>query len=348
VNKRREDAKAKMRASAKLNVRALVTGGAGFLGSHLCNRLVDLGAEVLCFDNLSTGKIEYISKLLERPNFKFVKGDLLNLSEVKKIVKDVDVIYHLAAKVGVKHYVEDPIGVMTTNIYGTHNLLEAAVRRNVKRFLLASTSEVYGKNINVPLREDYERVLGPPSTDRWSYSTSKSVDEHLCNAYFRKYKLPTVILRYFNIYGPRQESSDYGGVVSIFIRRVLENQPPLVHGDGKQTRSFTYVSDAVEGTIQAALREEAVGETINLGNPRETTINELAELIIKLAGKAGKLRPKHIPYEEFYGPWYEDVPRRVPDISKAEKILGFKPKITLEEGLKKTIEWYKQYLTARD
>jgi len=327
----------------KLGTRILVTGGAGFIGSHLCQRLVALGLDVICLDDLSTGRIDYISDLLKKPNFKFVKGNLLQNKTVKKALADVDVVYHLAAKVGVKRYVEDPIGVIRTNVHGTENLLEAALRVGVERFIFASTSEVYGKNLNMPLKEDSNRVLGPPTIDRWCYSSSKALDEHLCNAYYRQYKLPIVILRYFNIYGPRQETSDYGGVVSIFIRRVLRNQPPLVHGKGTQTRSFTYVSDAVDATVQAAASKKAIGETFNIGNSRETTINELARLAVRLAGKSGKLKPRHIPYENFYGAWYEDVPRRVPDATKARRILGFKPRVSLEEGLRKTIEWYRKY-----
>jgi len=321
-----------------------VTGGAGFIGSHLCESLVKLGAEVVCFDNLSSGKRDYISSLLDRPNFQFIKGDSQSPSDVREALAGVDVVFHLAAKVGVKRYVEDPLDVIKVNVYGTHNLLEAAVEADVKRFVFASTSEVYGKNPKVPLTEESDRILGPPLIDRWCYSSAKALDEHLCNSYFRRFELPVVILRYFNIYGPRQETSDYGGVVSIFIRRVLQDEPPLAHGDGTQTRSFTYVSDAVDATIRAASEKEAVGETFNLGSQRETTINELAEAVIKLTGKYGRLKPRHVPHKEFYGVWYEDISRRVPDITKAKKILMFEPKVTLEEGLRKTIEWYTQNL----
>jgi len=328
------------------NKDVLVTGGAGFIGSHLVDALVARN-RVVVLDNLSKGVMSNIKGHLRSPNFKFIKGDILDRKVVDKTVRNADVIFHMAAVVGVKHYVEDPARVIRTNIYGTDNLLEAAVKYKAERFVFASTSEIYGKNKNMPLKENCDRVLGPPFIDRWCYSSSKAIDEHVCNAYFRKHKLPLVTLRYFNIYGPRQETSDYGGVISIFIRRVLKNQPPLVHGDGKQTRSFTYISDAVEGTIQAAVKDKAVGETINIGSSRETSINELARLIIDLAGKSGKLKPKHIEYEEFYGAWYEDIPRRVPDTSKAQKIIGFRPKVPLERGLRKTIEWYRQYLLKR-
>jgi len=229
------------------------------------------------------------------------------------------------------------------NVLGTHNLLEAARKRDVSKIIFASTSEIYGKNINIPLKEDDERILGTTRIDRWCYSTSKALDEHTCFAYYRQYGLKTVILRYFNAYGPKQECSDYGGVVSVFIRRILTNQSPQVHGDGKQTRAFTYIDDIVNGTILAAKKEAAIGKTFNLGSNQETSILELANLIIQLAGKEKRLKPIFIPHKEFYGPFYEDVKRRVPDITKARKILGYKPKIHLEKGLLRTLQWYEQH-----
>jgi len=322
----------------------LVTGGAGFIGSHLTERLVQRGHNVRCLDNLSRGQYEYISHMRGKRNFWFLKRDILRKDALKEALVQTDTVFHLAAKVGVKYYVEDPESVIKVNIQGTENLLELARKKDVDRFIFASTSEVYGRNTSVPLREDSDRVLGPTSIDRWCYATSKSVDEHLCNAYSRMYHLPIVILRYFNIYGPRQDTSDYGGVVSIFIRRILNDQNPLVHGTGTQTRSFTYIDDAVEATIKAARVKEAMGETMNIGNPRETTINELAELVIRLSRKQGRLRAQLVPYEEFYGAGYEDIPRRVPDTSKAMQILRFQPRTSLEDGLAKTIEWYRHRL----
>ena len=324
--------------------KALVTGGAGFIGSHLCRRLVSLGSKVTCLDNLSSGRQDHVSDLFGKPNFKFARGDLLNIADLRNALHDIDVVFHLAARVGVKHYVEDPLDVIKTNVHGTDNLLEMSLKAGVKRFVFASTSEIYGRNPNVPLNEDSERVLGPPTIDRWCYSSSKAVDEHLCNAYYKKHELPIVILRYFNVYGPNQETSDYGGVVSIFIHQVLQDKPPLVYGDGNQTRSFTYVEDVLDATIRASEKESAIGETFNIGREQETTINDLARLVISLAGKSGQISPKHVPYDEFYGSSYEDIPRRTPVTTKAKEILGVQPRTTLEEGLGKTIEWYQRHL----
>jgi len=326
-------------------MKVLVTGGLGFIGSHLCKQLVDQGFHVLCFDNLLRGKLENVSEIVKQPNvnFEFIKGDLLNFDDVIMAVTDVDVIYHLGAIVGVKHYVENPLKVIEVNVLGTHNLLEAARKKDVSKLIFASTSEIYGKNMNMPLKEDAERILGTTCIDRWCYSTSKALDEHACYAYHRQHGLKTVILRYFNAYGPKQECSDYGGVISAFVRRILNDQPPQVHGDGKQTRAFTYIDDIIEGTILAGEKEAAIGETFNLGSNREISVLELANLTIRLSGKERHQKPIFVPYEEFYGPFYEDVKRRVPDITKATRILGYKPKVDLEEGLRKTIRWYEQH-----
>lgn len=324
------------------NESILVTGGAGFLGSHLVDALIDKN-KVTILDDFSKGTMENIRHIAPHPNLMLVKGSILDKSAVEEAVKGASIVFHLAAVVGVKHYIENPLNVIKTNIYGTDNVLEESRKHDVKRVIFTSTSEIYGKSLQVPFEEESDRVLGPPSIDRWSYSTSKAICEHLCNAYFRLYKLPIIILRYFNVYGPRQETSEYGGVVSIFIRRVLNDQPPIVYGDGTQTRAFTYVSDAIEGTLLAAMNDKAVSETFNIGTDQETSINELANLIIELAGKKG-LVPIHVPYEELYGAYYEDIKRRAPDITKARKILGFEPKVPLREGLMKTIEWYRARL----
>lgn len=324
----------------------LVTGGAGFIGSHLCERLLTDGAKVVCLDNLSTGKMSNLSGIRRQKRFRLVKGDVLDARTVNNAVKGVDAICHLAAKVGVKHYVKHPIEVVRTNVFGTYNLLEACKLSKLKCFLFASTSEVYGRNPDVPLGEQSSRILGSTQIDRWCYSTSKSIDEHLCHSYSEEYGIPLVVLRYFNSYGPRQESSDYGGVVSIFMRRILCNQRPQVHGDGKQTRSFMFISDAIDATLASLLRAAAKGGVFNIGNPVETSILELAKNIIRLAGKEAELKPELIPYGEFYGKSYEDLRRRVPDISRARHLLDFEPRVALKEGLHSTFQWYQKEFTA--
>ncbi|MEM1884662.1 MAG: SDR family NAD(P)-dependent oxidoreductase, partial [Candidatus Jordarchaeales archaeon] len=287
--------------------RVLVTGGAGFIGSHIVDKLIE-NNEVVVLDNLSSGKISNIQHHLGREGFTFIKGDILDKDTVKEAVKGVDVVIHQAAVVGVKKYVKNPLNVLTTNIFGTHNLIEESLREGVERFVFASTSEIYGKNEKVPFKEDGDRVLGATNIARWCYSTSKAVDEHFLFAYYETYGFPMVILRYFNIYGPRQETSDYSGVIPIFIRRVLSGEPPLIHGDGKQTRAFTYITDAVEATVLAVSNKSAVGEAFNIGSKEEVTIEQLAYMIIELAGN-NSIKPKYIPYEEFYGKSYEDVRR---------------------------------------
>jgi UDP-glucose 4-epimerase len=278
--------------------------------------------------------------LLERKNFRLVQGDISNRNDLESAIEGIDVVYHLAARVGVKHYVEDPVSVLTTNFYGTHNVLEACLKHHTKKVIFGSTSEVYGRNPRMPLVEDSDRVLGPATVDRWSYSVSKSAGEHLCNAYFKMHGLPVTILRYFNIYGPRSRMSDYAGVVSIFIRSILRGEPPIVHGSGLQTRCFTYVRDAVKATVKAGEADEAIGETINVGSSHETRILDLADTIIEIVGKTG-LRPKIVPHQEFYGESYEDIERRVPSTLKSDKVLGFTPSTSLQDGLRETIEWFR-------
>ncbi|MGQ9722658.1 MAG: GDP-mannose 4,6-dehydratase [Candidatus Jordarchaeum sp.] len=321
----------------------LITGGAGFIGSHLVDSLIEKN-EITVLDDLSSGNIQYIKNYLQKKNFSFIKGSILDKKIVEKAAKDINIIIHEAAVVGVKKYIENPLKVILTNTFGTHNVVEAALKKHVELFLLASTSEVYGKNVNMPLSEDSDRILGPTNVFRWCYSTTKALDEHMLFAYHHQNGLPIIILRYFNAYGPRQESSDYGAVIPIFIKRILSGKPPLIHGNGKQTRGFTYITDLVNGTLLALENEQSLGEIFNIGNEEEITINELANLILELTGNLNKIKPKYITYDEFYGDSYEDTLRRVADIRKAKKILKYKPKITLKEGLKKTIDWYKSNL----
>ncbi|MFA6035646.1 MAG: NAD-dependent epimerase/dehydratase family protein [Candidatus Micrarchaeia archaeon] len=316
----------------------LITGGAGYIGSHLADALLaEQGNEVVVLDDLSTGTLDNLKQHAGSRNFKFIKGDACDHATAKSAAAGCNVILHEAAIVGVKHYVTNPLGVLHTNTKGTENMLEAA-RRNDAKLIFASTSEVYGRSTALPLSEEGERVLGATSIDRWCYSTSKAFDEHLCFGYGKKYGTRFSILRYFNSYGPRALNNDYAGVAGIFMRRILANQPPLVHGDGKQTRCFTYISDTVAGTLAAIGSKKADGEIINIGSDTETSIIDLASLLLRISGR--KLTPKFIPYSEFYGKSYEDIRRRVPAIAKAKALLGWSPKVKLEKGLKLTYDWY--------
>lgn len=315
----------------------LVTGGAGYIGSHLVDALVGENS-VTVLDNLSTGKIENIKHHIGKKDFNFIKGDVADMETVNKAAGKCDVIIHEAAVVGVKHYVENPLKVLLVNSKGMENVLEVA-RKNDAKVVFASTSEVYGKSEKLPLSENGDRLLGPTAIDRWCYSTSKAFDEHLCFGYHKNYSLPVVILRYFNSYGPRADGSDYSTVIPIFINRVLRDKPPQVHGDGKQTRCFTYISDTIQGTLMGMEEKRAVGEVVNIGTDVETSIVELAEMVIRACGKS--MKPQFISYESFYGKSYEDIKRRVPAVDKAKRLLGWKPKVKLEEGLKQTVAWYK-------
>ncbi len=315
-------------------MRCLVTGAAGFIGSHLCTELLARGDEIWGLDDLSKGNTEKIAHLTADPHFKFTAGSLSQEDVLHEIIKQIDVIYHLAAVVGVKHYVEDPVKVIEVNVNQTLTLLEFAWQSG-KKVIFSSTSEVYGKNAQIPFQEEADRVYG--LADRWCYAVSKNAAEYLCLGFARR-GLPLVILRYFNVYGPYADSSSYGGVAARFIDQALAGEPLTVHGNGSQTRCFTYVDDIVRGTIEAGIRSEARGHIFNLGHRRETSVLELARIILALAETKGEIVFQ--PHEEFYGPYYEDIPRRVPDLSAAEEILGYHPRVSLEDGLKETFRWY--------
>jgi UDP-glucose 4-epimerase len=321
-------------------MRILVTGGAGFIGSHLVDALLSSGHEVVALDNLFIKDNEAnLSEAKAYRNFQFVQGDILNRELVDELVKKSDLVFHLAAVVGVKYVVDNPLLTMLVNVEGTLNIL-ASAHKHKKRVVLASSSEVYGRNRKVPLSERASRVLGPTWIPRWCYSAAKALDEHLAFAYHQN-GLPVSCVRYFNIYGPRINSLGYGTVIANFIRQALKGEPITVHNDGKQTRSFTYVSDAVEGTILAGTKDEAIGNVFNIGSPRdEISIKELAVLIKKLTNSSSPII--YIPYEDYYGSKHEDVPRRCPNINKARKYLGFEPKVRLEEGLVRTIKWCRE------
>lgn len=321
-------------------MKILVTGGAGFIGSHLVERLLQIGHQVWTLDDLSTGHPDFLKKAMSNQKHTFVHDSVTNREVVQKLVGNSDAVFHLAAVLGVKNTVENPLKVIEINIDGTRNVLEAACQKNVK-VILASTSEIYGKNRNLPFREDSDRVLGAPSIHRWCYATAKAIDEHLGFAYAAK-GLPVTIIRYFNAYGPRQTSSRYGGVVPRFIKAALEGEPIEVYGDGSQSRCFTFIRDAVAGTV-AALGPRANGLAFNIGSDQPITIRNLAVTIRRLAGSSSPI--VQVPYEKAYGPGYEDMAARIPDLSRAEALLGYKPTTPLEEGLQTTVEWYRENAT---
>jgi len=314
-------------------VRVLVTGGAGFIGSHLVDSLCEDGHDVSVIDNLSTGRASNLSHRLDQIHF--VNGSILDASLVAAEVEAAQLVFHLAAAVGVRHIVDSPLESLLVNTRGTENVLGACFRY-WKKGVVASTSEVYGKTHKVPMAEDDDRVLGPTTVHRWSSCTAKAIDEHLAFAYVA-HGLPTVILRYFNSYGPRLDERGYGSVVANFLRQSLVDQPMTVHGDGSQTRCFTYVDDTVRGTVLAGFTPEADGQVINLGSTQETRIRELAELVRDHVGSSSEIEPTS--YESYYGPGFEDTRRRLPDITRARELLGWEPRIGLEEGLTRTIEW---------
>lgn len=317
-------------------MRVLVTGGAGYIGSHLVDALCEAGHGVTVLDNLSTGRAGNLSQRLD--DVRLVNGSILDQALVDREVEAAQLVFHLAAAVGVRHIVDDPLSSLLTNTRGTENVL-AACFRFWRKAIVASTSEVYGKTSRVPMQEDDDRVLGPTTVHRWGYSTSKAIDEHLAFAYASN-RLPVVILRYFNSYGPRLDERGYGSVVANLLRQALAGEPLTVHGDGRQTRCFTYVEDTVRGTMLAGFTPEAEGLVFNLGSTRETTILELAERIRAAVGSSSST--SFVPYESYYGPGFEDTRRRVPDIARASEILDWAPHVDLDDGLARTIEWWQK------
>jgi len=319
-------------------MRILVTGGAGFIGSNLVDTLMEQQHEVTVLDNLSVGKVSNIDHHLESDHFHFVNGSILDTGTLERLVRQVDVIYHLAAVVGVKYVVEDPLHAIITNVRGTENVLELAFKYWAKT-VIASSSEIYGKSTAVPLKEDNDRLLGPTSVNRWSYSDAKAIDEYFALAYAQK-GLPVSVVRYFNAYGPRVDPNGYGSVIAKFFTQALQGDPLTVYDDGKQTRCFTYVADAVAGTIKAATVREASGHVFNIGSNRETTINELAASILELTDSNSKVT--HLPYDTAYGSDFEETRRRVPDVTRARELLGFQADTPFEEGLRRTLAWFQR------
>lgn len=322
----------------------LVTGGAGFIGSHLVDSLISSGATVTVLDNFSTGSERNLAHLAADPHLRVIRESVIDRDAVERVVSEHPLVFHLAAAVGVRFIVDDPLGSVLTNVRGTEYVLAAAHRAG-SRVLLASTSEIYGTSSAVPFREDGERVLGPTWVHRWSYSTAKAIDEHLAFAYADR-GLQMSIVRYFNSYGPRIDERGYGSVIARLAGQALRGEPLTVHGDGKQTRCFTYVDDTVRGTVLAATRVEALAQVINLGSQREVTILALAEEIRRSLGTSSEV--VLTPYESYYPPGFQDTRRRVPSVEKAIKLLGFQAEVDLASGLARTLEWCERNYVSRE
>jgi UDP-glucose 4-epimerase len=318
-------------------VKILVTGGAGFIGSNLVDVLMEQGHEITVIDNLSVGKASNIEHHLDSDCFHFVNDSILNVSTLERLVRHTDLIYHLAAVVGPKYVVDDPLGTIITNVRGTENVLELAYKYWV-RSVIASSSEVYGKSTAVPLSENDDRLLGPTTVGRWSYSDAKAIDEYFALAYAKK-GLPVAAVRYFNAYGPRLDPRGYGSVIARFMTQALQGEPLTVYDNGQQTRCFTYVTDTIEGTMRAATLKEAVGQVFNIGSNNEKTILKLAQLIRQVTGSTSEII--HVPYEAAFGPAFEETRRRVPDVTRARDVLGFQAQIPLKEGLQRTLAWFR-------
>jgi UDP-glucose 4-epimerase len=324
----------------KLKANILITGGAGFIGSHLSEYLVHKGNHVVAIDDLSTGQLSNIQHMLPLPSFKFVRETINNAQVLDRLTSEADIVIHLAAAVGVKLIVEDPVHTIQTNIMGTEAVLTTANRYGCK-VLIASTSEVYGKGVKVPFSEDDDRLMGSTSHSRWAYATSKAVDEFLGLAYNKQFGLPVVIMRFFNTVGPRQ-TGRYGMVVPRFVRRALRGEPIEVYGDGLQSRCFADVADVVEAVANLTELPQAVGDVFNIGASGEITILALAEKVIEMVGSQSKI--EMVPYAEAYAPGFEDMRRRVPALDKIHHLTGYKPRYTLEDTLQRVIEFEKQYM----
>jgi UDP-glucose 4-epimerase len=310
-------------------MRYLITGGAGFIGSHLTDALLGRGEEVSVLDDVSTGSLLNLEHLQGNPNLAVTTGSILDAGLVDDLTAGSDVVVHLAAAVGVRLIVERPLASLTTNIRGTENVLEAAARHN-RRTMISSTSEIYGKNASGPVREDADRVLGSPYVARWSYSTAKAVDEILAHAYYRERGLETIVVRLFNCVGPRQ-TGDYGMVVPTFVRQALAHQALTVHGEGQQQRSFCHVADTVAALIALLDKPNAAGDVFNVGAQNEITMEQLAKTIVEKTGSGSELA--YIPYAEAFEAGFEDMDRRLPDIGKIQALTGWTPTRSLDDIL---------------
>ncbi len=320
-------------------MRALITGGAGFVGSHLAERLLADGHDVLVIDNLSTGSIHNIAHLKQVPGFSYVVDTVTNEPVLAEMVDQCDVVFHLAAAVGVKLIVEQPVHTLETNVHGTEVVLKHANKKK-KLVFIASTSEVYGKSTDVPFREAADLVLGPSSKHRWAYACSKLIDEFLALAYWKEKRLPVVIVRLFNTVGPRQ-TGQYGMVLPTFVRQALTGQPITVFGDGTQSRSFTYVGDVVDALARLALEPRAVGEVFNIGGSGEVTMRDLATRVKTMTNSDSPIVT--VPYDVAYEAGFEDMPRRVPDVSKLHSLIGFEPKMGLDDIIRSVVEYVRHH-----
>ncbi len=314
-------------------MRALLTGGAGFVGSHLAETLLEQGHEVAVVDDLSTGSMDNIAHLKTRPGFSYVIDTVMNDQLMAELIDRADVIFHLAAAVGVRLIVEAPVRTIETNVHGTEVVLKHAAKKN-KLVVIFSTSEVYGKSGDVPFREDSDLVMGATNKHRWAYACSKAIDEFLALAYHREKKLPVIVVRLFNTVGPRQ-TGRYGMVIPTFMRQALAGEPITVYGDGRQTRSFTDVRDVVTALTRLMNEPRAVGEVFNIGNSEEVSIYGLAERIKAIAASSSRI--VLIPYDEAYDAGFEDMPRRVPDLRKIEALVGYRPTLSLDQILARVL-----------
>ena len=319
-------------------MKIFISGGAGFIGSHLAEKLLNQGHSVSVLDNLSTGKLSNISHVKGNPNFSFTLDTILNRKVLEQHIRDCDQIYHLAAAVGVKYIIDNPLLSLQTNIIGTENVLEMA-NKYKRKVLVASTSEIYGKSENVPFKEEDDRLLGSTHISRWSYSSSKAIDEFLTLAYYREKKLPVVIVRCFNTVGPRQ-SGQYGMVIPKFVKNALLDHPITIFGDGKQSRCFADVEDVIDGMIKLMGEKKAEGQIFNIGSTEEITIEELANTIKKMTGSKSKI--EMIKYDDADEEGFEDMRRRVPDLTKINKMIGYKPKYKLKDILDRVIKHYEE------
>jgi UDP-glucose 4-epimerase len=323
-------------------MKILITGGAGFIGSHLADRLLEMGEEVYAIDDLSTGSLKNVDHLQNNPLFHLVVDTVLNEAVMNEMVFKCEQIYHMAAVVGVKQIMNRPVETLETNVKGTEMVLQLA-NRHKKKVLIASTSEVYGKVMDgdncCVLTEDTDRLMGSTSKRRWAYACSKALDEFLALAYFEEKKLPVVIARLFNTVGPRQ-TGQYGMVIPNFVQKALISKPIVVHGDGTQSRSFTYIADVVEALIGLMAESRAEGLVVNVGGTEEVTIKGLALMVKEMTGSDSEI--EYIPYEKAYGPGFEDMMRRCPDISRIKELVGFEPKIDLRGIIQSVIDYYKE------